>query len=81
MSESPWLDAAEVAQLTADAQGRPCKRRTTQCDRLAMMGIPFRPCYGGRPLVERAAVLKYRERTVKRAAEPDWSAVHGTKAA
>lgn len=81
MSDSPWLSASEVGQLTADTQGRPCKRRTTQCARLAEMGIPFQPCYGGRPLVERAAVLRYRERTVKRPAEPDWSALHGSKAA
>lgn len=66
---SPWLAPSEVAELT-DA-----KRRTTQCKRLAMMGIPFTPNYAGRPLVERAAALKYKERADKKAAEPDWNAI------
>ena len=66
---SAWLTADEVAELT-DAT-----RRTTQCKRLAEMGVPFTPNYTGRPLVERSAALKYKERTDKKAAEPDWNAI------
>lgn len=66
---SAWLAPAEVAELTE------CKRRPLQCTRLAKMGIPFRPNYAGRPLVERAAVLAYKERPARNPAEPDWDAV------
>lgn len=66
---SAWLEPAEVAELTE------CKRRDVQCRRLAEMGVPFRQSYGGRPLVERTAVLKFRERAEKKAAEPNWDAV------
>ncbi len=66
---SAWLTADEVAELT-DAI-----RRTTQCKRLAEMGVPFTPNYAGRPLVERSAALKYKERTHKKAADPDWNAI------
>ena len=48
-----WLTPDEVEQLTAR------QRWSTQCKMLAQMGIPFRPNAVGRPLVERAAVLKY----------------------
>lgn len=60
---TPWLTAAEVTELT----GR--ERWSAQSRALAAMGVPFRPNAQGRPLVERAAVLKHREpvRT-----EPDW---------
>lgn len=68
-----WLSPDEVAELTA--ADRPCKRRSTQCQRLAAMGIPFTTNYGGRPLVERAAVLKYRERMPKQSIEPNWHAM------
>jgi hypothetical protein len=77
---SPWLAPEEVAELTAG--DKPCKRRTTQCARLAEMGIPFTLNYGGRALVEREAVLKYRERVAKqRTIEPNWNALNDTKAA
>jgi hypothetical protein len=75
MSESAptWLTPAEVEELTA------CKRRDVQCKRLAAMQIPFRPNYAGRPLVERAAVLAYKERPAgaqqRKPAEPDWDAM------
>lgn len=64
-----WLSPDEVAELTD------CKRRDVQCKRLAAMGIPFRPNYAGRPLVERAAVLKYKERPERKPSEPDWDAI------
>lgn len=66
---TPWLTPAEVSELTE------ATRRTTQCKRLAEMGVPFTPNYAGRPLVERAAALKYKERADKKAAEPDWNAI------
>lgn len=64
-----WLSRAEVAELTD------CKRRDVQCRRLAEMGVPFRRTYGGRPLVERAAVLAYKDRPARKPAEPDWEAM------
>jgi hypothetical protein len=61
---SAWLSPDEVEELTAR------KRWTAQCRALAMMGVPFKPNAVGRPLVERAAVLKTKpERTP---AEPNW---------
>lgn len=68
-ADMPWLTPAAVAELT-DA-----KRRTTQCKRLAEMGVPFTVNYAGRPLVERAVALKYKERASKKAVEPDWNAI------
>lgn len=68
-AETPWLTPAAIAELTE------AKRRTTQCKRLAEMGVPFTVNYAGRPLVERSAALRYKERTGKKPAEPDWSAV------
>lgn len=80
MSQNPhivdaWLSVPELLCLTE------AKRRDVQQRRLAEMGIPFTVSYGGRPLVERSAVFKYRERSARRSAEPDWSALHGPKAA
>lgn len=49
-----WLHPDEVYELTGK------KRWSVQCRVLAQMGIPFRPNGVGRPLVERAAVLKHR---------------------
>jgi hypothetical protein len=68
------LTPDEVIELTG------CKRRDTQCRRLAQMQIPFRPNYAGRPLVERAAVLAYKEAPgapagQRKAAEPNWDAL------
>lgn len=62
---SPWLTAGEVAELTGLVRWR------AQCRALARMGVPFRPNAQGRPLVERALVLKAkdRERTPTR---PKW---------
>ena len=51
---TPWLTAEEVQELTART------RWQAQCRALAAMGVPFRPNAQGRPLVERAAVLKHR---------------------
>jgi len=69
MSEA-WLTQEEVAELTE------AKRRDVQCRHLAEMGIPFQPSYSGRPLVERAAVLKFKERaTKKKPSEPNWDAM------
>lgn len=48
-----WLTPAEVEEQTART------RWSTQCKMLAQMGVPFRPNAVGRPLVERAAVLRY----------------------
>jgi uncharacterized protein DUF4224 len=70
---TPWLTPQEVAELTGG--DKPCTRRSTQCKRLAEMGIPFRPNYGGRPLVERVAVLKYKERVAKKPSEPNWDSI------
>lgn len=49
-----WLTPDEVVELTGK------KRWSVQCRVLAQMGVPFRPNGVGRPLVERAAVLKHR---------------------
>ena len=49
-----WLTPDEVIELTG------LKRWTAQCRKLAQMGVPFRPNGFGRPLVERAAVLKHK---------------------
>jgi hypothetical protein len=54
VSERPstWLSPEEVEELTG------LKRWKAQCRMLSQMGVPFRPNGFGRPLVERAAVLK-----------------------
>ncbi len=70
---TPWLTPEEVAELTGG--DKPCTRRSTQCKRLAEMGIAFRLNYGGRPLVERLAVLKHKERTTKKSSEPNWDSI------
>lgn len=49
-----WLTADEVQELTG------LKRWKAQCRALARMGVPFTPNGFGRPLVERAAVLRYK---------------------
>jgi len=66
---SMYLTPDEVAEITD------CKRRDTQCERLAKMGIPFRPSFAGRPLVERAAVLTYKDRPQKKRSEPNFDAI------
>lgn len=66
---TPWLTPDEVADLTG------AKRRSTQCARLTSMGVPFRPNGAGRPLVERAAVLRYRDAPERTRAEPNWKAL------
>lgn len=73
MKAGLWLTPEEVADLTG--AGKPCKRRDTQCRRLAEMGIPFTVNYGGRPLVERSAVVRQREKATKAAPEPNWGAM------
>jgi len=67
---SAWLTNEEVAELTA--ADKPCRRRSTQCQRLAEMGIPFLTNFGGRPLVERQAVLKFKEKNGSRSSLPNW---------
>lgn len=64
-----WLTVAEVAVLTE------CSRSSTQCLRLAKMGIPFRQNFAGRPLVERAAVLRHHERPERARDQPNWNAI------
>ena len=66
---SAWLDPEEVIELTE------CKRRDVQCRRLAELGIPFRQSYGGRPLVERAAVLRHDSKPILAPSEPNWVAL------
>jgi hypothetical protein len=69
---STWLTPEEIIELTAR------KRWTTQCLALAQMGIPFRPNFAGRPLVERAAVLRYDNKPThapSKPNEPNWDLV------
>lgn len=68
-----WLSPAEVEELTAR------QRWAAQCRALARMGVPFRPNGVGRPLVERVAVTSGPKPKAK--AQPNWSAIRGTKAA
>lgn len=72
---SAWLTPEEVGELTAGSDNKPCKRRSTQCERLAKMGIPFTTNFGGRPLVERSVVIKQRERAARKPAEPNWDGI------
>lgn len=53
---SAWLSPDEVTELTG------LKRWSAQCRALARMCVPFRQNAQGRPLVERAAVLRYKPR-------------------
>ena len=69
-----WLTADEVHDLTARV------RWSAQRRALAAMGVPFRPNAAGRPLVEAAAVLRYRERPARKPPTPNWSAINGTSA-
>jgi len=66
---STWLTPEEIIELTAR------KRWTAQCLALAEMGIPFRPNRVGRPLVERAAVLRYDGKAACAAGGPNWAAL------
>lgn len=68
-----WLTPDEVFELTA------AKRWGAQCQRLAVMGIPFLPNAVGRPLVERAVVLKSPTPTMpaRKKAEPYWGPLEG----
>jgi hypothetical protein len=68
-----WLSPDEVEELTAR------QRWAAQCRALARMGVPFRPNGVGRPLVERSAVTTATKPKPK--AQPNWSAIRGTKAA
>lgn len=62
---TPWLTADELHDLTGRIKWQ------AQCRALSAMGVPYRPNAQGRPLVERAAVLKHRERD-RRTTEPEW---------
>lgn len=66
---SAWLTAAEVGELTA------LKRWSAQRRALQEMGVPFTPNRAGRPLVERAAVLRYRGKPERSPDEPNWGAL------
>ncbi len=66
---STWLTPSEVAELTE------CSRRSTQCARLAKMGISFRENFAGRPLVERSAIVRHRERPERARDLPNWNAM------
>ena len=66
---SPWLTPEEMEELTG------AKRRSTQCARLAAMGVPYRPNGAGRPLVERAAVLHHCEHPERLRGAPNWDAL------
>lgn len=68
MSET-WLTPDEVEELTA------AKRWSTQCKRLAQMGVRFRPNAVGRPLVERAVVLSRPEQIGRPKTTPRWTEV------
>lgn len=70
MEQSTWLTPDELFELTAR------KRWSTQCKMLAQMGIPFLPNAVGRPLVERAVVLKGAAKApANKRAEPNWDAL------
>lgn len=64
-----WLTPEELHELTAR------KRWSAQCRALVAMGVPFTPNHAGRPLVERAAVLRYRGKPERAASEPNWAAL------
>lgn len=66
---SAWLTAEEVGELTD------LKRWSAQCRALKDMGIPFTPNRAGRPLVERAAVLRYRGKPERSPDQPNWDAL------
>lgn len=70
-ANDPWLSPEQVTELT----GYVWKRK--QCEALAEMGYRFIPCKRtGRPLVECAVVLKYRDRPKPKAPEPNWDAIN-----
>lgn len=66
---SAWLTPSEVSELTA------LKRWSAQRRALLEMGVPFTPNRAGRPLVERAAVLRYRGKPERSPDEPNWEAL------
>lgn len=68
MGAELWLSPDEVADLTGK------KRWTAQCRTLAAMNVPFTPNGAGRPLVERAAVVKNAAKP-KAKREPNWDAL------
>jgi hypothetical protein len=68
-----WLTPEEVVDLTGKL------RWAAQSRALVRMGVPFRPNGVGRPLVERSAVTSTAKAKPK--AQPNWSAISGTKAA
>jgi hypothetical protein len=68
--QSPWLTDAELRARTGYIW------HSKQCAALAAIGIAFEVCpRTGRPLVERAAVLKYRDRSERKAPQPNWDAI------
>jgi hypothetical protein len=69
MSET-WLSPEEVGELT---QTQP-NSWAAQRRKLARMGVPFTPNAAGRPLVERAVVLKHQAKP-KAPKEPKWDSI------
>jgi hypothetical protein len=69
MSET-WLSPEEVGELT---QTRP-NSWAAQRRKLARMGVPFTPNAAGRPLIERAVVIKHQAKP-KAAREPNFGAI------
>lgn len=72
---SPWFTPAEIEDLTA------VRRWSAQRRALTKMGIPFLPNAVGRPLVERAAVLKKERVTTRAKTEPNWAALEAQRGA
>lgn len=75
----PWLSPEAVERLTAGKDGKPCKWRRLQCERLRAMNIPFKPNFAGFPLVESAKVLTVVPVSGHRS--PDWGKVKRGQAA
>jgi len=70
-----WLTPDEVGELT----GTGATSWKTQCKRLAAMGVPFRPNFAGRPLVERSLFSAPLPKP-KAKQQPNWSAIRGPSA-
>jgi len=66
---SAWLSPEEIIDLTAR------KRWSAQSKALADLGVPFMLNAVGRPLVERAAVLRCGEKPTRAPSEPNWAAM------
>ena len=65
-----WLEPDEVGALTNTQPNSWAAQRR----KLARMGVPFTPNAAGRPLVERAVVIKHQAKP-KAAKEPNFGAI------